>query len=106
MQAFLLRWPRGASRFFWSACLLYKIAGMSTYAGQPSKWAWSSMKGWRKSMGDLGIPGEQVLKSAQAAGGPGQQHADAKASTAWLPTTSMSTVCMVHHLAIWSALGP
>eukprot|EP00975_Prorocentrum_lima_P055483 11634283-Prorocentrum_lima.AAC.1 len=67
------------------------MAGMSAYTKQPSKWVWRNMKGWMKAMHDLGIPGEQVLKSANCAGGPDEKQADADASTALLPATSMST---------------
>ena len=69
---------------------------MTSYTGQPSKWAWASLMRWRKHLSTVGCHDDHVLQSVQA-------DSSVEPWKRFLPSTSMSSVGIVSCLVGWTS---
>ena len=82
---------RQSFTFFWSSLQVYRLLKLSSYKGQPSKWAGVSKQNWRQWCEEAGLSTTHVQLSAQCTTQPG----DSSSVIASLPTPCLSTSAFV-----------
>ena len=63
MEVVQLVFPRAGFSYYWNAERVYTLAGMTAYKGHKSKWFYNMFEAMAKTLKDIGMPGDGVLKS-------------------------------------------
>ena len=68
-QSISFNLPRAGFRYYWKAPDMYKLFGLTTYRGIPSKWAFDSASRWRKYIDKVDDSNDHILESRLGAQG-------------------------------------
>jgi hypothetical protein len=99
LHAFGLRWPRANGRYCFSAFDVYAYLQLTSYKGQPSKWAYESYAGWSKKLEKLHLA-DGIMKSYMSL----PQKEALTSTTHVLSTPSFTTNALLTLLSKWSCL--
>lgn len=100
IDTFVMRRPRpGGMSIFWDAHRLYRLLGLSSYAGQPSKWAFHSLASWNKAL--TLFAGDHILMSKHANTSDSTLH-KVPFHNRCLPTMAMSSLALLLLISRWA----
>ena len=100
MDCHFLRWPRQFCRMWVSAFGIYKLLGLTSYVGVPSKWVWNMKAKWVEACRSVGLEKSHILGSAQAFG------PNVDRDLNFLPSPALSLGALICLLSKWGGAVP
>ena len=90
--------PRNGQHVFWCLDKIYKILGLKTHRGVPSKWVYETYPQWQATMRDFGIHANNLMLSMASSGMDVEPHG---IPHRFLPTNVCSSLGLMFLLLRW-----